>query len=241
MDKKPERSSEEFEEIQIKEYRDAQANGYHANPIPYAPQGQSAPAAYYAQSYPPQFAPPPSYPQPSNYPPPNVIYQQAPGAYPGNGPMIYNPEGPIAIIQEMSPIVITDAENKILKLSRYLRYAAIINIIVDVLYAVAIPGLLLLFILNIIGYFGARMFNVPLCVIYCVYLGLMIILRIFLMIYYPWVYLIVIFSILCVYELMILMQCANFVSRIRKIGPDGRYKLSKYVKMSQANMCCWYI
>jgi hypothetical protein len=242
MDKPPMQNLD-FQEVQLREYREAEARAYQENPVmAVAPPG---PPQYYPQPYPPQ-NPPVVYasPYPAATPYPPAPYSGQPYPYPGQP---YPAAAVISIVQPQmvvpiqEPPQLTEETHKLVRLSRILRYAALVNLLVDILFAVTVPGLILLFLLNIVGYFAARRVVFVLAVLYGVYLGLTVIGRIVLMAIFPYPYVIIIYVLACVFEVLLIAGFVVFFVRIHRVGESGRNRVLSYLTSIQSNSPCCFI
>lgn len=97
----------------------------------------------------------------------------------------------------------TQDEMEIIKFSVIGKYCALGNIAIDLLLALALPYLIVVLLVNMIGYCGARNYSKYLCVGYMIYVGLVVFARIFLMIYFPIVYVVVVFSVLVIIQVCV--------------------------------------
>ena len=93
---------------------------------------------------------------------------------------------------------------KIIKFAIFAKYCALANIIIDALLALALPYLIVILLFNILGYCGAKNLNKCLCSGYSVFLCVSVVARIFLMIYFPVVYVVIIFSLLVIFQIFLL-------------------------------------
>ncbi|OMJ67658.1 hypothetical protein SteCoe_35123 [Stentor coeruleus] len=254
MEKKEDIDEAEFQEIQIKEYQDAQAEAYRNAPNQYIelqkPQNPLPPGAqvvYQPQNppnYPPQHQPqyPPQYPPQAMQP---IVYQ---ANYPGTQHYYQSPGvGYIAqpIIQQVvvqpQAIALTDEQIRIIKWSAFARYIAFTKFFVDILYAMTFAGLILLVVMNFIGYFGARVFNKYLCIVYVIYVGLMIIGRIILMAYFPFIYVIIIYTILCIFDGCVIFLHVKLIIMIWNISMSDKDRLNHHIRELRANSGCCYL
>ena len=197
--------TEDFHEIQIIDHQSAQADRHNneekpvlaptsGSNIPYAYPQASAPTVYNSSG--PGMPPPQQY---SNIP----VYANNP-AYPtypvNNGynpayiptPQRYPPQNlgiqPIVIYQtDVVSQQFGETYYKVLKYSRIVRYLALLEVLVNFFYFMAVPFLLFMIAFCVLGYFGGRMFNKCMCVGYIAYLIFMVVARIILMCYYPFV------------------------------------------------------
>jgi hypothetical protein len=249
---KPPMQNLDYQEVQLREYREAEARAYQENPVmAVAPPG---PPQYYPQPYPPQnppvvYANP--YPVPTPYPPAPYPGQPYPVPYAGrdyppgqpfqNGAIVNMMQPQMMIVPIQEPQGLPEETNKLFRMSRILKFAALGNFLVDILFTMTVPALILLFLLNIIGYLAARRVNRILGVIYCVYLALIIVLRIALMAIFPYPYVIIIYVLVCIFEVLLLAGFVVFIVRISRIGEIGRQQIISHAMMLQANSRCCFI
>ena len=258
MAKNHEMTPEEFQEIQMKEYQANIDAVYNSNPA----------LVNHANYHGDGFINPPVYENPNRnqnpgYPgyPNNVIYVNSGaqmygnpnGQFPPYNQNIYYSQGnqypypqsspmfsPAIIVQDPIQLVqLTDEEQKILRYSRYVRYCAISEMIIDFFYLMVVPFLLITLILDMLGYFGGRYFNKFLCLGYSIYLIFVILARLLIIIYYPRAYVIVIFVILIGFESFQIGLIIKFMLMLYRRSKESIERLRNYIKVTQSNwMCC---
>lgn len=222
-------------------------NPPYQNPnLPYY-QPESNPPVYnapYSQSnYPPSnYNPGPGYQYPPNY-------NQAPQVYPPNPPMFS--AGPATTTQAMSIVInntnnnsnhhisYTSFELRMISYSRFIKYMAIFEIIVGILYAIAFSLLIFFIAFCCLGYFGARNFNRCMAIGYLTYLCAMILIKLILMILFPFVYVIIIFIILMGYEIAQVIINVIFVKMLMQVGSIRCLEISSSLRFNREGLC-WY-
>lgn len=125
---------------------------------------------------------------------------------------------------------ITQDDIKIIKFAIFAKYCALGNIIVDALLALALPYLIVILLFNMIGYCGARNLNKCLCSGYCVYLGMIVVARIFLMIYFPIVYVVVVFSLLVIFQIFLFGVFFILAKMLFDVDSEKLQKIFEYFR-----------
>lgn len=229
----------EFKEVQIVDNADPNVYPpvYNA-PVP--PQNYYAQPAFVQGDY-------------GNYGPPNpeILYvaQPNPNVYVNNTTNNYPPPN-IVVNQPMVPVQIVanqydlfdEHEKKLFKYSRWARYASLANFILDLLIMVGVPFLFFTIGFNLLGYFGARKYHKCMSVGFLVYLGIIILLKIILMIVFPYPVVIAIYLVLIILECFIGAIFLLYTIKLFKVSETQLEHLRIY-HSQQANtgFLCFYL
>lgn len=242
----------EFKEVQIVDNADPNIYQVYNTPVP--PQGYYAQPAfvhgdqgnygnpnqgitYVAQGAPNVYENNQNYP-PNNYPPNNY----PPNNYAPQIINVVNPMVPIQVIQNNQIELFDDYEKMIFKYSRWARYVSLANFVLDLLIMVGVPFLFFIIGLNLLGYFGARKYHKCMSVGYLVYLGIIILLKIFVMIVYPYPVVVAIYLILIILECFIGFVFLLYTIKLFKTSEAQLEHLRLYHSQQANTGClCFYL
>ncbi|OMJ94115.1 hypothetical protein SteCoe_2746 [Stentor coeruleus] len=217
-------------------------------PPPYAPPYSNQPI-YPPSSYnQPQIYPPPSHPAftPQYGGPPGPQYPGAQQVYVQSTPVIGITTAVVAPTVIIPTIGITttpneysERERKRGRFANRIRYLIIGKLVADILLALSIAPLFLLAIQAILGYFGARNMNKVLCIIYLILLCIIFIIRIGLMFIVPVIFVIVIFSLLCIFDIVVFVFYVRFTHMVVKMHEHERMRVLSYMQYIRSGRCCY--
>jgi hypothetical protein len=141
----------------------------------------------------------------------------------------YNVEGLNIEIKDQTLDALTKNDDFIIKLSKVFKVTAILNLIFDFLFALTLPHLLPLILFNILGYFASKRFSLCMSIGYFIYNILVIISRILLMIFFPIIYVIVIYSLLVIVQIAFMMFQVLFISSLYEASTEQFIRILTFV------------
>ena len=117
------------------------------------------------------------------------------------------------------------SELDLIKISKLFKITAYTNFCFDFLFAMTLPHLLPLILLNTLGYYAAKRYSRCLSVSYFVYNCLVIVARILLMIFFPAIYIVVIYSLLVIIQVSFMIIHLVFINSLLEVTPEQRLKI----------------
>jgi hypothetical protein len=185
------------------------------------------------------------------YPQGNPPYSNPNNPYPSNpypsypNPNFYNPnQQPIIVVSRLPPVqpgnsngLLTPDQEIIATNSKICRWLSIGEIIANIIYSIFTAILIFTAVFFALGYFGCRRLNKALCVIYCIFLVINIISKIIIMAFFPYIYILIIFSILISYEIITLRRYVMFLNLIWNLDVDARNQIVEIIYRNRTTTC----
>ena len=161
---------------------------------------------------------------------PYAMHQSSPGINLLSPPMaatmkVYNPRTipPSNIIAPTYHATEIIQENAI-EYSKFLRVLGLLETIFVFFYAMVYPLLILIILVSVLGYIGARMFNLWMCIGFSVYLVVSVAGKAILIYLYPFAYVFSIFLLLIIFEIAQFIMNARFIRILKRFSSnDIRY------------------
>ena len=219
-------------------YQAYQLNPSNPNPSYPTPNypGQNYPGQNYpGQNYPGQNYPTQNYPS-QNYPGQNYPMQNYPNQ---NYSQNNYPQIPVIIaIQGQPPLEINSQDSDVLHKSRIIRYLSLAEGISVLLFLFSFAFLLIFILCMGLGYFGGRNINKRLCIGYCVFLGFIILAKIIVMGFFPFIYVIIIYTLLICYENFQIIYFVKYIKLIYNLDYNDINRLRGLMIQNQHR---WFI
>ena len=210
---------------------------YHPNPVYANNQNNPVPNGFNPPypNNPGNMNNPNPYPQFNILPPPPLIpqnpYIQPPPPNAGLQP------GPVGLQFGNTGYQFNDAEKKILKFARIVRYMAVLEVIDNLFYLMQTPYLIFMIAFCGLGYLGGRRFNKWMCSGYAAFLIFMVISRIVIMRYFPFIYVVIIYIALMAFEIAQIIILAIFIRLLHGLPDQGRKELASFINGMPPNLC----
>ena len=170
-----------------------------------------------------------SYPQPyqAQYP-----LQAVPPFHPGAGPQN------LAVVG-VEQIILTEKENKILKFAKVSRIASLVNLIIDLLILISVPGSGIIIIGNVFGIISTNRFNKCLAITYIIYLFLLILTKILVIGFIPILTVIIVFPVLIILNGIVSGIFIVFVRKMYKSQQMELDRCRKFYISTKRCKCCY--
>ncbi|OMJ76516.1 hypothetical protein SteCoe_24092 [Stentor coeruleus] len=133
----------------------------------------------------------------------------------------------------------SERERKRGRFSNKIRYLILVKLIADILLALSIAPLFLLALQAVFGYFGAKHMNKCLCIFYLIFLVIIFIIRIGLMFLVPLIFVIIVFSLLCIFDIVVFVFYVKFTHMIIKMHEHERARVMSYLLLMRSGRCCY--
>ena len=194
------------------------------NPMQFYPNNPPYPQNYpNIQAYPVNQVNPNYYPNYQQYPAGIMQVNQAPNQAQNQGIRQFN-----------------HTESEAMRYSRYVRIMALLELVGIFTFLAVASFLIFGIVLCIVGYTGARRFNRCMVGGYLGFLFALMALRVIFMSLYPFVYVIIMFIVLMIYELIQIVVCFKFIRLLNMLPSFVRVELAMHIRTSQQHRFCWF-